>query len=337
MRVLVYFEGQEKIARSGIGRAMEHQLRALESAGVETVTDPEGWDFDLAHVNTYWPKSQHVLRRAKARGIPVIVHGHSTYEDFRESFRLWKLAYPFYKSFLRSMYRRADMVIAPTEYAADLIRGHGFCNNVLAVSNGISLSDYAPCPEARKEFRRLFKLGEREPYVMGVGFPFVRKGILEFIETARLMPDVRFLWFGSLERILTQPRVLKAMESAPKNCLFPGYLKGELIRGGYQGAAALLFPTHEETEGIVALEALASSTPLIVRNIPVFRGWLKGGESCLQGETPAEFASIIRNLIEKGPPEGLLENGRRIAEERDLPLIGMRLRECYLRLLGSST
>ena len=73
-----------------------------------------------------------------------------------------------------------------------------------------------------------------------------------------------------------------------------------------------------------------------MRNIPVFRGWLTGGESCLQGETPAEFASIIRNLIEKGPPEGLLENGRRIAEERDLPLIGMRLRECYLRLLGSS-
>ena len=336
MRVLVYFEGQEKIARSGIGRAMEHQLRALESAGVTALTDPSAWDFDIAHINTYWPKSLHVLKGAKARGIPVIVHGHSTYEDFRESFRLWRLVYPAYKGFLRSMYRRADMVIAPTEYAVDLIRGHGLSRNVLSVSNGISLAEYAPSPEAREEFRKLFGLGEKEPYVMGVGFPFVRKGILEFIETARLLPEVRFFWFGSLERILTESRVLRAIKNAPKNCLFPGYLKGELIRGGYQGATALLFPTHEETEGIVALEALASRTPLIVRNIPVFRGWLKGGESCLQGETPAEFASLIREIIEKGPPEGLLENGYRIAEERDLPLIGMRLRECYLRLLGSS-
>ena len=333
MKVCIYFEGQEHIARSGIGRAMSHQLRALSFAGVETTTSFEECDVDLVHINTYWPKSYSLLRKCKKKGIPVIVHGHSTYEDFQNSFRFWKLMEPFYRFFLRRMYTNADFIITPTPYAAELLTKFLAPSQIKDISNGIDLEEYAADETKVALFREKFQLGD-EPYVLGVGFPFVRKGIFDFIETARLLPDVRFLWLGSLQKILTEQKVLKAMKNAPKNVSFPGYCKGDLIKGGYQGALAVLFPTYEETEGIVALEALASKTPLIVRPIPVFSSWLTDKKNCYMGNTPYEFKNIISSLREKGKNCEILEEGWRVAEERSLFRVGEKLKETYEMVLS---
>ena len=57
MKVLLYFEGQNVISKSGIGRAFSHQQKALTSAGIEYTTDP--WDdtYDILHINTSVPRS----------------------------------------------------------------------------------------------------------------------------------------------------------------------------------------------------------------------------------------------------------------------------------------
>jgi len=89
MKVLIYFQDEDSIKTSGIGRAMRHQMEACTLAGVPFTTSPKD-SYDLAHINTIWAKSQRLLRYCKKKGIPVIVHGHSTYEDFRRSFKCWK-------------------------------------------------------------------------------------------------------------------------------------------------------------------------------------------------------------------------------------------------------
>ena len=90
MKVLLYFENADGIKKSGIGRAMRHQMEALTRAGVDFTIDKND-SFDLAHINTLYTKSKKLLKKCNKEGIPVIVHGHSTYEDFRDSFALWKM------------------------------------------------------------------------------------------------------------------------------------------------------------------------------------------------------------------------------------------------------
>ena len=85
MKVLLYFENQEKIKTSGIGRALKHQIQALTSNGVEYTLDPKD-KYDIAHINTYFPKAKKLVKKLKKQHVPVIVHGHSTIEDFRNSF-----------------------------------------------------------------------------------------------------------------------------------------------------------------------------------------------------------------------------------------------------------
>ena len=191
MKVLLYFEKEEKIKKSGIGRALRHQIAALTSAGLEYTLDPKD-SFDIAHINTYFPASKRLLKRLKKKHIPVIVHGHSTKEDFRNSFRLWKIMKLWFYPNLMWFYKNADFIITPTQYSKDLIDAYNLGTEVIYVSNGINPQEYAYDEEKIKAFKEFFKIQEGEKVVIGIGFPFNRKGIKDFFAVAKSKFDLSF-------------------------------------------------------------------------------------------------------------------------------------------------
>lgn len=336
MKVLIYFENDEGIKTSGIGRALLHQLKACEYAGIETTRNPND-TYDIAHINTYFGKSRKLLRRLKKKDIPVIVHGHSTREDFRNSFKMWKLMAPFYTGWMDYCYKNADMVITPTPYSKYLIKSYGYNQEIYDLSNGISLEDYASNEKSVKAFYEFFAkygLKEGDKFVMGVGFPFERKGIDDFFEVARKFPEVKFIWFGFLKRILVNEKVARWIKHKPSNVIMPGYCAGDVIKGAYQKAVCLFFPSREETEGIVVLEALASHCPLLIRDIGVYHPWLKDGINAHIKNDLEGFESTIANLLENGENVNILEAGYKVAEERSLQKVGEGLKFYYEKLLS---
>ena len=56
MKVLLYTENEKLVGKSGLGKAIKHQMKALEYAKVEYTTNPKD-DYDILHINTYFPKS----------------------------------------------------------------------------------------------------------------------------------------------------------------------------------------------------------------------------------------------------------------------------------------
>ena len=48
MKVCLYFEGEKMIAKSGVGRALKHQMAALSSVGIEYTLDPNE-DYDILY------------------------------------------------------------------------------------------------------------------------------------------------------------------------------------------------------------------------------------------------------------------------------------------------
>ncbi len=328
MKVLLYFENQKKMRQSGIGRALQHQKKALELANVEYTTDFND-NFDLPHINTLFFDSYKKLKKCKKRGMKVIVHGHSTIEDFRDSFRVWRLIAPLYNKLILRMYRKADAIITPTNYSKHLIENYKGVNcPVYAVSNGIKLEDYAYSKEKIKKFVDYFKIKEGQKVIICAGLYFERKGIQDFFEVARRMPDVTFIWFGYLKPILTPLKILKAIKNRPANVIMPGYIEGDIIKGAYLKADAFLFLSKEETEGIVVLEAMASKTPVILRDIGVFEDWLTHKENVLKGKTIDDFINNINYVYENDMTQ-ILNNAYKVTEERNLKDIGNKLKEIY--------
>ena len=326
MKVLLYFESIDKIKKSGIGRAMRHQVTALKSAGVDFTIDPKD-DFDMVHINTLWASSKKLLKKCNKKGIPAIVHGHSTYEDFRDSFRLWKVMKLWFYPQLTYMYKHAGMIITPTPYSEKLIKGYGLCDKVVNLSNGIDLNDYKKDEEKVEAFKKHFNITNQK-VVIGIGFPFERKGLHDFVEIARMNPDVTFIWFGYLQKILTSHKMLKVMKRKPENVIMPGYIDNSIIKGAMQYAECLLFPSYEETEGIVVLEALASRLPVLVRDIGVYDPWLVDGKNCLKAKNNAEFHAKLQQIMNYDNSK-MVEEGYKVVEERTLEKIGAKLKEIY--------
>ena len=330
MRVHLYTGSLELVRRSGVGQAVAHQRAMLESAGVEVV---ESWALpaDAVHINTVLPDAPLAAWRARLRGERVVVYGHSTMEDFRNSFVGSNRLAPLFKQWLRLCYNRGDVVLTPTPYARNILDGYGLRPPVQVLSNGVDTDFFAPDPARRLAFRQAYGLKDTDRAVISVGHFMERKGILDFIQLARRMPDVRFFWFGYTDPALVPRKIRKAMAAAPDNVSFPGFLSQEALRDAYCGADAFLFCSHEETEGIVVLEALACGTPTLLRDIPVYQDWLTDGVNVWKGRDLARLEEKLRGILTKQLPD-LTGAGRRVAEARSLPRIGQALQQFYATL-----
>ncbi|EHJ51543.1 glycosyltransferase family 4 protein [Streptococcus macacae] len=330
MKVLLYLEAEQYLKKSGIGRAIKHQERALTLAGIDYTTDPKE-NYDLVHINTYGFKSWRLLNHAKKAGTKVIMHGHSTEEDFRNSFIGSNFLAPFFRRYLCHFYKKADAIITPTAYSKRLIERYGITNPIYPVSNGIDLERYIPNKAKEKAFRDYFQLSEDEKVVICAGLYFKRKGIKDFVKVAQKMPHVRFIWFGETNKwVIPHDVRLIVSKKHPANVTFAGYIKGDIFEGAMSGASAFFFPSLEETEGIVVLEALASHQHVILRDIPVYEGWITD-EAVELATTVNGFVEAIEKVLDGHSQKK--EIGYKVAQSRNIDKVAHELSQVYQKVM----
>ncbi len=332
MKVLLHTDKMEQVEKSGVGRAILHQQKALDLVGVSYTLDPND-DYDIIHINTIFPESFLMGKKAKKLGKKVIYHAHSTEEDFRNSFLLSNQVAPLFKSWLKTCYSSADLILTPTPYSKRLLEAYDLGKEIIAISNGIELDFFKKDEELGKRFREEFNFSKDDKIVMAVGLYIERKGILDFVELAKSMPEYKFIWFGFTNLNLVPMKIKEAVETKLDNLYFPGYVPREILRGAYSGADLFFFPTQEETEGIVLLEALASKIPVLTRDIPIYEGWFVDGVNIYKGKNNAEFKEKIVGILEGRLPD-LTEEGYKVAKERDIKQIGIQLKAIYEKVLN---
>ncbi len=329
MKVLLYTEGYKAISKSGLGKAIEHQKKALTYAGVEFTTDPNE-DYDILHINTYFPMSYMMAKKAKEEGKKIVYHAHSTEEDFKDGFILSKQISTQFKKWLIKCYSLGDVIITPTEYSKRLLSGYEGLQDkkIYAISNGIEIEYFKKDKELGKKFREDYNIKDDEKVIIGIGLYIERKGIVDFVELARRMPEYKFIWFGySPLSAATQP-VKEAVNTKLDNLLFAGYVESNVIKEAMNGCDLYIFPTFEETEGIPIIEACACETNAIVRDIPIFEGWLEDGVNVYKAKNVDDFEVKIKKFL-NGELKSVTKEAHKVAEERDLKIIGEKLKAVY--------
>lgn len=330
MKVLLYLEAPDQLSKSGIGRAIKHQQKALEIAGIDYTMDPQD-DYDIVHINTYGIKSWQLLRRSQKAGKRVIMHAHSTKEDFENSFIGSNMAAPLFKRHLMRFYQAADYLITPTDYSKRLIQSYGITTPISAISNGIDLSRYQQSDSKEAIFRAHFNLKPSDKVVISAGLFFERKGILDFVKVAKLMPEVTFIWFGYINHYLIPSHIRKIVQGDhPQNVIFPGYIKGDIYEGAMTGANAFFFPSYEETEGIVVLEALASRQNVLLRDIPVYEGWIDESSAYLARDVPG-FVRALEKILSGEMSK--TEAGYQVAAQKDIQVVAEALAAVYQKVM----
>lgn len=331
MKVLLYTENEKMLSKSGLGKAIKHQINALKENNIEYTTDPKD-DYDIVHINYYGPKSYALAKKAKKLGKKVIYHAHSTEEDFRNSFILSNQIAPLFKEWLIKCYTLGDHILTPTPYSKKLLQNYGITVPITDISNGINVKFFEKNEKLGREFRKKFGYKDNDKIIMSVGLYIERKGILDFVELAKRLPQYKFIWFGYSPLAASPTKIREAVNTKLDNLIFAGYVEPEVLRGAYSGCDLYLFPTLEETEGIPIMEACAARIPAIIRDIPVFDDWLIDGVNVYKAKDIDDFENKIKKVLEGKLPD-LTENGYKLAKSRDIKRIGKKLISIYRKIL----
>lgn len=334
MKVLLYAEGLKTIGKSGLGKAINHQMKALEDEKIEYTLNPKD-DYDILHINTWFLKSYLVAKRAKRKGKKIVYHAHSTEEDYKNGFILAKQTSKFVKWWLIKCYSLGDVIITPTPYSKRLLENYKGLENkkIYAISNGIELDFFESNKKYGEEFRKKYNYTKDDKVIIGIGLYIERKGIVDFVELAKRMPEYKFIWFGySPLSVATKP-VKKAVNTKLDNLMFAGYVERDMIRSALNGCDLYLFPTFEETEGIPIIEAISCKTDAIIRDIPIFDGWLEDGKNVYKAKNVDEFEEKIKKFL-TGKLKSVAKNAYPLAKERDQKNIGKQLKKVYQEVIN---
>jgi len=332
MKVLLYIEGLNKIGNSGLGKAVKHQIKALEDNNINYTLDPKSIDYDIVHINFYGPKSYFLAKKAKKLGKKVVYHAHSTEEDFKNSFIFSNQMAPIFKWWISKCYKLGDIIITPTPYSKKLLENYNLGRPIYAISNGIDLNSFKKDDNLAKKFRKFFNFKDEDKIIMSCGIYIERKGIVDFVELARRLPEYKFVWFGATPLKYSTKAIKKAVNTKLDNLFFPGYVEFDILKGGYSGANLFLFPTFEENEGIPVMEAATSKINLLVRDIPVFDDWLINNKNVYKAKNVNEFEDKIKKIMNNELP-CLKEEAYKIAEDRNISKVGKQLIEVYEKLM----
>ena len=333
MKILLYAEGLKAIGKSGLGKAIKHQMKALEDEKIEYTLNPKD-DYDILHINTWYIKSYFLAKRAKRKGKKVVYHAHSTEEDYRNGFILAKQTSKLIKWWLIKCYSLGDVIVTPTVYSKNLLLGYKGLENkkIYAISNGIDLDFFECNKKYGEEFRKKYGYTKDDKVIVGIGLYIERKGIIDFVELAKRMPEYKFIWFGYSPLAAATAPVRAAVNTKLDNLTFAGYVERDMIRAALNGCDLYLFPTLEETEGIPIIEAMACKTPSIVRDIPIFDGWLEEGKNMYKAKDVDAFENKIKKVL-SGKLPSLVNNYEKVVAERDMKNIGKQLKEVYEEVL----
>ena len=333
MKVLLYTEFANMNSKSGLGKAIKHQMKALKDNNIEYTTNLKD-DYDIVHINFYGPRSYLLAKKAKKDGKKVVYHAHSTEEDFRNSFILSNQVAPLFKKWIIKCYTLGDVILTPTPYSKKLLKNYGIKNPIIDISNGINVKFFEKNEELGKKFRKDFGYKEKDKIIMGVGLYIERKGILDFVELAKRLPEYKFIWFGYSPLSVSPSKIKKAVNTKLDNLVFAGYVEPEVLRGAYSGCDLYLFPTLEETEGIPIMEACAAKIPSLIRDIPVFSEWLEDGVNVHKAKDIDDFEIKIKKILE-GKLPNLTEEGYKVAQTREIKKVGKKLVNIYKDVLDN--
>ncbi|MGH2743398.1 MAG: glycosyltransferase [Thermoleophilaceae bacterium] len=125
----------------------------------------------------------------------------------------------------------------------------------------------------------------------------VQKGQLPFVQAARELPDVRFVFAGGwLDDAVEELRA-----AAPPNVELTGWLSDEDLHAAYRRAAVYVQASRHEGFGLAVAEAMLAGCVPVVVNVTAMPEVVGDAGVLIESQEPAAVADGVRRALALGP------------------------------------
>ncbi|MCB2297682.1 glycosyltransferase family 4 protein [Clostridium tagluense] len=266
----------DKVKGQGVGSAYLEQVNLVQN-GLDKeykVVINKKVRTEIMHYHTIDFKHYLSIPFAKKKGVTV-GYVHFLPETIEGSIKLPKLIEKIFYKYIISFYNRMDYLVTVNPNFITKLEAYNIDRKKITyIPNFVSEEKfYNLSTEDIYIAKEKLRIEKDAFVVLGVGQIQTRKGVIDFIDIARKMPEVQFIWAGgfSFGNITDGYKELKdQIEHAPKNILFTGIVERDLMNDIYNVSNVLFMPSYNELFPMSILESMNTYTPILLRDLELY-------------------------------------------------------------------
>ncbi len=293
-------------------------------------------DFDIVHAYNGGSVSLLAWEIAKAKRIPYVFTYCTLLVQYKHYLGQWLGNEAFMRMLSRVICNYSDYLIVPTEAVKHELIEYGVTKPMHAHPTGIELNLY----KGRKKgwIRKQLDLEKDTKILLHVGRLGKEKAI-DFIIDA----------FGEIQKKVSNSVLVLVGEGTDKDLLqdqidnaglhdkvhFLGVFPPEELPNIYTDADLFLFASQTETQGLVILESLASSLPIVAVQDKVFNGILVDGKNSylVKKDVKQYTAKVVKLLTDEKLRQEFADQSLQSAQQFSIEKTAIELETIFEELI----
>ena len=264
----------DTVKGQGVGSAYSELINLLENKANDEleISINKGTKFDVLHAHTVEPKNFLKMKITKGKTVAYV---HFLPYNMPGAIHLPKPIFSIFKKYVMTFYKTADkLVVVNPSFIKEMVENGLDKNKIVYIPNFVSREQFHPLSHKEKlSIRKKYGYGEDDFIVMGAGQVQTRKGVMDFVEVAKKMPDIRFVWAGGFSfGAITDghEELKKVMDNPPANVNFVGIVERNEMNNLFNMSNVLFVPSYKELFPMTILESTNCHIPLLLRNLELY-------------------------------------------------------------------
>ena len=285
----IYFDPEDKLIKYG--------------EAIKLLAELEKEKYDIIHVHTPFVAHYFGLKLAAKLNIPCVETYHTFFEDYLHHYLPWmpkSIARGIARLISKRQCNAVDAIVAPSKPMLDVLRRYGVKTMAEVIPTGLQESSFMVADG--QAFREKYDIPIGRPMLLYVGRVAFEKNIDFLLVMTKLLiekrPDILLVVTGEgpAEASLHKLAHTLGIESHVK---FIGYLdRSKELNACYESADAFVFASKSETQGLVLLEAMAQSTPVVaIAELGTASILVEGKGALIAPDDTAKFAERVHQLL----------------------------------------
>jgi len=245
---------------------------------------------NVVHVSSPDIVGHRAVTWARRRKIAAVASVHTRFDTYLAYYHLQALE-PLARDIMRRFYHRCEVVMAPAESTAVILRVQRMNRDIAIWTRGVDREQFNP--ERRDmAWRRSIGIGDDEMAILFLGRIVMEKGLDVFSDAIHAFAER-----GLKHRVLVVgegPARAWFQEQLP-NAIFTGEITGDELARAVASSDLFLNPSITEAFGNVTLESMACALPVIAAEATGATNLVRNGVTgtLVDGADPDEFAEAL--------------------------------------------
>ena len=260
-------------------------------------------NLDIIHSHQPYSLGAEALKFSKELNIPLVFTYHIRYEDYSHYVPL--IPESVSKKYIRKMAvnysNKCDAVIAPSTAIKKILKEREVEVPIKVIPSGINIKNFKKDAGKRDEIRNKYKVKNNDILLITASRIVEEKNIKflfkAFNEIRKKKNNIKFLVVGD-GAIKKELEEMSRNLNLEKDIIFTGLVSRDEIVGLYQASDLFVFASLTETQGLVAVEAMAAGLPVVAIKASGIEDMVDDGEDgILTDSSINEFSNSVLKIV----------------------------------------